>query len=554
MTLLPIVERELRVSSRRWRTYWGRTGAAALLLVLGAFIFSATQRLSMQQIGQILFIYLTGATGLMCLLSGPATTADCLSVERREGTLGFLFLTDLRAYDILLGKLAANSLRAVYSLIASLPMLAVPMLMGGVGLNEFLRLALVLANTLLFSLTVGLLSSTVFKTAQNSVGWSVISIAALAVGLPIFAMLWAENCGQKPDPVLMLASPGFAFATGLELLYPRYAAGFWLSNGIIFSLSLLCLLAAARILPHVWQDRPATPKRQRWRDAWRNWVLGRPAARAAYRQEALNVNAFFWLVTRPRYKPMALWIALGFIAALWLGLALYHRGIWMMPETFVGTAVVLMYMFRLLIASDCVQTIAEARSAGALELLLSTPLTVPDILRGQWLALEQTFLRPLFVTLAGLLILFMLSLSHHEVRREPLDWLLIWGCGTIVFITDLVATFCVGLWSALTAKNAQQASGMVMGRVFLLPWVIFGGVTMCASLFWEYVLQQNFNPPTWCVILLWFVLSVVSNALMARWAWRCLHERFRLVAMSRYEAPTPLWQKIWTSRSLPPTS
>ena len=55
-------------------------------------------------------------TGLMMisfiysLVAGRRFTADCLSEEKREGTLGLLFLTDLKGYDVVLGKVAATSL------------------------------------------------------------------------------------------------------------------------------------------------------------------------------------------------------------------------------------------------------------------------------------------------------------------------------------------------------------------------------------------------------------------------------------------------------------
>ena len=65
---------------------------------------------------------------IYCLFSGRISTADCLSEEKREGTLGLLFLTDLKGYDVVLGKLAATSVSAFYGLLAALPVLAVPVL------------------------------------------------------------------------------------------------------------------------------------------------------------------------------------------------------------------------------------------------------------------------------------------------------------------------------------------------------------------------------------------------------------------------------------------
>ena len=54
-----------------------------------------------------------------------------MSEEKREGTLGLLFLTDLKGYDVVAGKLVANSLNGFYALMAILPVVALALLMGG---------------------------------------------------------------------------------------------------------------------------------------------------------------------------------------------------------------------------------------------------------------------------------------------------------------------------------------------------------------------------------------------------------------------------------------
>jgi len=90
------------------------------------------------------------------LLAGMFLTADCLSEEKREGTLGLLFLTPLKGHDVVFGKLIATSLHAFYGLLAILPLLALPLLMGGVTLGEFWRVNLVLVTTLFLSLAMGM--------------------------------------------------------------------------------------------------------------------------------------------------------------------------------------------------------------------------------------------------------------------------------------------------------------------------------------------------------------------------------------------------------------
>src|SRR5262245_51565625 len=101
MTFLPIVERELRTAARQRATHRMRLAAALLALVIW-FLFSVFGNFTSPQRAQLIF----GAIGILSLgfamLAGAFLTADCLSEERREGTLGLLFLTDLKGHDVVL--------------------------------------------------------------------------------------------------------------------------------------------------------------------------------------------------------------------------------------------------------------------------------------------------------------------------------------------------------------------------------------------------------------------------------------------------------------------
>src|SRR5262245_45750879 len=135
MTFLPIVERELRVAARRRGTYWTRFGAALLALVLaGSFypVAMTTRQLFGNMAGTVLFAILKWLCFAFTAVAGIFLTSDSLSEEKREGTLGLLFLTDLRGYDVVLGKLLATSLRAVYGLLAIFPVMGVTLMLGGV--------------------------------------------------------------------------------------------------------------------------------------------------------------------------------------------------------------------------------------------------------------------------------------------------------------------------------------------------------------------------------------------------------------------------------------
>jgi hypothetical protein len=63
-------------------------------------------------------------------------------------------LTDLKGYDIVLGKLARLG-APVYCLMAAFPALGFTMLLGGVSIGDFAKVALALVNTLFFFSALG---------------------------------------------------------------------------------------------------------------------------------------------------------------------------------------------------------------------------------------------------------------------------------------------------------------------------------------------------------------------------------------------------------------
>src|SRR5688572_26445991 len=107
MPLLPVAAREARGAARSWRNYAWRTGIAALGLSVTPIIFATS--INPTFLGRQVFQTLTMMAFFYAVIAGVLRTADSIAEEKRENTLGLLFLTDLKAYDILTGKLLASS-------------------------------------------------------------------------------------------------------------------------------------------------------------------------------------------------------------------------------------------------------------------------------------------------------------------------------------------------------------------------------------------------------------------------------------------------------------
>src|SRR4051812_46405942 len=205
---LPIVERELRLASRKSSTFWLRITAALTALIIGLGYAAMNRFLGgPSALGQGIFAVLTWLSLAATLSAGLFFTSDCLSEEKREGTIGFLFLTDLRGYDVVLGKLLSTSLRTFYALLAVFPIVAVTLLMGGVTGAEFWKTMLALVNAMFVSLAAGLFISTVSRDAQKALAATLLLLLVLGGGGPALDGVIALVRRRIFNPVFSLSSP-----------------------------------------------------------------------------------------------------------------------------------------------------------------------------------------------------------------------------------------------------------------------------------------------------------------------------------------------------------
>jgi len=530
MTFLPIVSRELRVSARRAGTYWVRLAVALGAIVVGAVIFAAFLAEPPQQLGRFLFHGLGVLLFIYCLAAGRSWTADCLSQEKREGTLGLLFLTDLQGYDVVLGKLAATSLGGFYALVAVVPVLAVPLLLGGISNSEFWRTVLVLADTFLLSLALGILGSVLSRDLRNAMAANFFLLLCCMAVPPACGLAVTYFLGVFKLE-LFLPCPLFAYYLCSDANYLRLPAAYWLSVGVIALLAVAAVLLASWVVPHSWQDRPATAgepgRRERWREWCRRWSFGPPAGAAAFRRRMLEVNAFYWLAGRARLKPMHVWTFLALMACWWLVGWMTSGSLWLETPAGIATALLLNSTLKTWVAIEAGQQLGEDRRTGTLELLLSTPLRVDEILRGQLLALRRQFLLPMLSVL-GVNLIFMLANRRPESRpMMPAIWL----AGMLLLVTDSWALAWVSMAMALRARNQHRAILGTLLRVLVLPWALGGTVALVLQV-WAALAPGSPWSPGWKFYLgLWFGLGLAADLLFGLLARRGLLHRFRQFAV-----------------------
>jgi ABC-type transport system involved in cytochrome c biogenesis permease component len=544
MTFLPIVDRELREGSRRHGTYWLRVRVAFQALLIGVAAFGLNFFQPQVKLGAVLFWGLSGVSMLFCLLAGRRSTADCLSQEKREGTLGLLFLTDLKGYDVVLGKLVATSISSFYALVAIIPVLAIPLLTGGMTNGEFWRMVLVLVNTFFFSLSIGIFASAISREYRMAMAMNFL-VALLLVVPPVACEIWFEAMRNRFVPQLFYSCPIFSFIACEDGKYATLARDFWWSLAVTHGLAWMLTLLACWIVPRTWGDKPppAPSRRWRWRNLGRMLSYGSPARCAAFRKRALDVNAFYWLAGRARLKPAQVWSLL-VCAVVWWILGRFKWGAyWMADASFIATSLIVNSALKLWITVEAGQRLGEDRRAGAFELLLATPLTVGDFLRGQILALRRQFLRPLLLVTALELILTLVL-----KQRGSLDAREFFTClgGVCMLWADVVALPWVAMAAALTCKSQTQATSFTVARIFILPWGMFAGVMTGLNLL-DALALMRWQPSDRFGLGLWFGLGLATDLLFGLCAWHTLRKDFRRLAMQSFlsEPPRPAWWRIF---------
>ena len=527
MTIFPIVDRELRVLSKKGSLYWSRLLFAGVAIAGSLLFFSLMRHLPPSEVSRPLFGFLSVLTFLYCWTSGVWITSDCLSGEKRNKTLGLLFLTDLKSYDVVLGKMAAISLHSIYGVAAAFPVLAIPLLLGGVGFDEFCRLMLVLFLTLLLSLSVGVGVSSMSRSAVISALAVFFAMLCFSGGGPSLALfLDVSTKGRFPDSISkLLLVPSLAVASfwAMEWSYNQFSREYWMSIGFNASLIAGMLVLACFVIQRAWREGNSVFERLR-RLELPGW---RECRRRFFRRSAVgDKNPIFWLQSRPSGHPA--WVMLVFVLGglYWIwGSLQFGRSFAEDRGVFLGILIVIQLIVKCWAGVEAARRFGEERRDGSLELLLCTPLSVREILRGQMQSLRRQFFWPAFVLLL-LWFIFLATLdlsSRRDLSHSGSLVLMILGT-MVLLVLDLCALCWLGMWKGLNARFVSRAILANLFTVLLLPCLLFALIMFIALSSTRGFLDESFP---WAM---WFLIGHVSSCGWLYYGYNQLTTKFRSVA------------------------
>ena len=127
------------------------------------------------------------------------------------------------------------------------PVLAVPLLMGGITNGEFWRMVLVLVDTFLLSLAIGVFVSVLSWNARRAMGANFLLLLVITA-LPAAgagAIAYFSSPARVIDP-LLYSCPIYSFDLSSDAKYKWGMGHFWSSMAVIHGLTWLLVLPAGR--------------------------------------------------------------------------------------------------------------------------------------------------------------------------------------------------------------------------------------------------------------------------------------------------------------------
>ncbi|MCI0464247.1 MAG: ABC transporter permease subunit [Gemmataceae bacterium] len=431
--------------SRRWQLYAARALFVTLLLAaLAGVWWKATgsdptpptlRRLA--QVGENFFYALVGTQLALVLVVAPALAAGAIGSEKARGTLVQLLVTDLSAVEIVLGKWASRLIPVLGLVAGALPVLFLATLLGGIDPGALLGAFLVTLGVAVLGCALALTLS-VWSTRTHEVLLAVYCFwTILLLVNPFWSNLsWFRGVPLPPvwldmmNPFWLVFAP---YASPGTTRWSDYGAFL----GVALGLSALLLVVAALCLRRVTLRQACrTRERRPCGDTGGSRKLWWPGP-------SLDRNPVLWRMwhhQRPSPWTRAMWTI---YAVLALGFSLLAILAWVSGSragTFYFPAYVSAFQVAiglLLVSVTGVTALAEERSQGRLEVLLTTPLSTRTIVWGQWWGAYRTVPR----------LAFLPTLTAAVVITRNDHWTQIpYGLGVLV-VLGLVLAYGAALTS-----------------------------------------------------------------------------------------------------------
>ena len=470
MNFLPVISRELRAQARQSFTYWLR-GLGVLTLLVGGLWFLDEGAFE-PNVGGFLYgrMHLLAYFALWLLV--PLGAADCISRERREGTLGLLFLTPLRPPHIVIAKGFVHGLRATTLIVAIVPVLMIPFLLGGVVWQQALMSVVIYADAICWCLAAALVGSSLARNNNRAMAFTMLFACFGFIGFPWLVdagmginspTTWNAGYTQSTYDFFVgfwvVAMPAGDFSYVLRMFkLPQIVTAIGFASAVSVAVLVFAVVFAANCLRRTWRDQPPSARVEKMERVFFRPVLWKGFLHR-WLQRKLEHNPIGWLEQRQWSGRMVTWAWFAIIISLY-SLALTDANFFHNSESIqhgVG------WLLALSMAVTAAGSFRRERETGVLELLLVSPLSTRQIINGRLRGLWGQFL-PSILMLVGIWLYFLTLLRGALFFGGHWDYGDIWSFVVMFWVTPVI-----GLYFSVRCRHFLVGLLLTIGVGMVLP-------------------------------------------------------------------------------------
>ena len=164
--------------------------------------FGGASALAGSVIGQSIFAAILLLMTLQVVFLAPSSAAGAISLEREKQTLELLIATPISSVAIVVGKLLSTLIYVFLLIAASVPLMAVVFVYGGVAPEDVVRGYLVLLVTALGLGSFGLFCSSLVKRTTAATAITIFGVLAITIGTAFVLIFWTamgtfDNNGNR---------------------------------------------------------------------------------------------------------------------------------------------------------------------------------------------------------------------------------------------------------------------------------------------------------------------------------------------------------------------
>jgi ABC-type transport system involved in multi-copper enzyme maturation permease subunit len=163
-------------------------------------------------IGQSIFAAVLMLMTLQVVFLASSSTTGSISLEREKQTLDLLAATPISSVAIVIGKLLSALVYVFLLIAASIPLMAVVFVYGGIAPEDMLSGYAVLVATALGLGSFGLLCSSLVKRTTAATAVTIFGVLAMTIGTAFILIFWTamgsfDNNGNRTGGLFGIRAP-----------------------------------------------------------------------------------------------------------------------------------------------------------------------------------------------------------------------------------------------------------------------------------------------------------------------------------------------------------